>query len=60
MFAEVIRQRLPGLPQEKIDFLKDHYELLLRWNQSLNLTRIKDLEAVVERHYCESIFLANH
>ena len=36
--------------------LERHYELLRRWNQKLNLTT----EESLERHYGESIFLAEH
>lgn len=35
-----------------------HFELVLRWNRVLNLTRIEDTTAAVDRHYAESIFLA--
>ena len=38
--------------------LESHYELLLRWNRKLNLTRIEELEDVVRLHYCESLFLS--
>jgi 16S rRNA (guanine527-N7)-methyltransferase len=38
--------------------LEAHYELLVRWNRKLNLTAIGDIEDAVERHYCESVFLA--
>lgn len=38
--------------------LERHYELLLRWNRVLNLTSIEAPEQIVERHYCESLFLA--
>lgn len=37
-----------------------HYELLARWNKSLNLTSIAGLEEAVLRHYCESLFLGVH
>lgn len=40
--------------------LFDHFELLSRWNARLNLTAIRDELEMVERHYCESIFLALH
>jgi 16S rRNA (guanine(527)-N(7))-methyltransferase RsmG len=30
----------------------------VRWNRRLNLTAITDTEEAIERHYCESIFLA--
>lgn len=37
-----------------------HFDLLRRWNARLNLTAIRDEIEMVERHYCESIFLARH
>ena len=36
--------------------LKAHFELLQRWNKTLNLTRIES----IERNYGESVFLARH
>ena len=36
--------------------LEQHYELLQRWNRKLNLTS----EESLERHYGESLFLAEH
>ena len=48
------------VPAGQMAVLQAHYELLLRWNQSLNLTTITSTEAAVERHYCESLFLAAH
>ncbi len=38
--------------------LYDHYQILSRWNQVLNLSSVRDLETAVIRHYCESVFLA--
>ena len=38
--------------------LEAHYELLLKWNKTLNLTRIEDRDEALERHYGESLFLA--
>lgn len=63
MFAELLVERLRGiveLPPAQIAALEAHYELLKQWNRTLNLTRIGDLAEVVERHYCESLFLAAH
>lgn len=34
-----------------------HYDLLVRWNRSLNLTSITGLEEAALRHYCESLFV---
>ena len=39
--------------------LDQHYELLLRWNQKINLTRITALKDAVTHHYCESLYLAS-
>jgi 16S rRNA (guanine527-N7)-methyltransferase len=57
VFRDQLRQRFPDLPPEKIALLEAHYERLLRWNKTINLTSINELGEIVERHYCESIFL---
>jgi 16S rRNA (guanine527-N7)-methyltransferase len=62
-FPELLRKKLAGLVEltpEQVQALQNHYELLLRWNRVLNLTSINSLEEAVERHYCESVFLATH
>jgi 16S rRNA (guanine527-N7)-methyltransferase len=46
------------LSEQQLSALAKHYELLLAWNQRLNLTRVVDLEEAVRFHYCESLFLA--
>jgi 16S rRNA (guanine527-N7)-methyltransferase len=63
VFPELLRQKLAGileLSSEQIQVLQAHYELLLRWNRVLNLTTIDSLDEAIERHYCESLFLAAH
>ena len=60
-FARVLASGLEGvraLTCEQITALFRHYTLFQRWNKVLNLSSISDFEAVVSRHYCESIFLA--
>ena len=60
MFADALTRRLAGIVEltaEQVAALEGHYELLLRWNRSVNLTSISGLEETVERHYCESLFL---
>lgn len=62
MFPDLLRERLAGIVElspEQVAVLQAHYELMVRWNQTLNLTTITDLSAVVERHYCESLFLGS-
>jgi 16S rRNA (guanine527-N7)-methyltransferase len=63
VFAELLREQLRGivdLSQVQIAALEAHYELLVRWNKTVNLTTITSLEEAVERHYCESLFLGAH
>ncbi len=63
MFPELLEQKLAGIVSvspEQIHRLEYHYQLLLKWNSVLNLTRVDALEEAVERHYCESLFLAAH
>jgi len=63
VFGELLREKLRGivdLSAAQVAALEAHYELLLRWNKSVNLTTITSLEEAVERHYCESLFLGSH
>jgi 16S rRNA (guanine(527)-N(7))-methyltransferase RsmG len=63
VFAELLRRKLGGicdLTDLQVARLEAHYELLVRWNRVLNLTAVRQVEQVVERHYCESVFLARH
>jgi 16S rRNA (guanine(527)-N(7))-methyltransferase RsmG len=57
VFRDLVR-RCAALTDEQAGVLESHYELLCRWNRVLNLTRVEKLEEAVERHYCESLFLA--
>jgi 16S rRNA (guanine(527)-N(7))-methyltransferase RsmG len=42
-----------------LDQLEQHYELMLKWNKVVNLTRIERVEDAVDRHYAESLFLGS-
>jgi 16S rRNA (guanine527-N7)-methyltransferase len=62
MFRDVLVAewaRFGRLSDHQITQLERHYELLIRWNKVLNLTRIEGLEDVVRLHYCESMFLGS-
>jgi 16S rRNA (guanine527-N7)-methyltransferase len=48
-----------ALTSQQLELLEEHYRLLLRWNQKINLTRITSLQDVVRYHYCESLYLAS-
>jgi 16S rRNA (guanine527-N7)-methyltransferase len=61
MFRELLaREFAPygSLTERQLALLESHYNLLNRWNQRLNLTRIESLEHAVRLHYCESLFVA--
>jgi len=63
VFAELLRQRLGSiieLSPVQVHQLEKHFDLLNRWNRVLNLTSVKRPEEIVERHYCESLFLTAH
>jgi 16S rRNA (guanine527-N7)-methyltransferase len=58
-FAELVTSRLPvPLSKDQLNTLYGHFEMLMRWNQKLNLTSIRDPEEVVIRHYCECLLFA--
>lgn len=63
MFADLLTRRIGSLIEltpVQFEKLEGHFNLLNRWNKKLNLTAIREVEAIVERHYCESLFLGKH
>ena len=46
-----------ALTEGQLNQLDSHYNSLTRWNERLNLTRIRSLSEAVRLHYCESLFL---
>jgi 16S rRNA (guanine527-N7)-methyltransferase len=50
---------LPALDPSLSDRFATFLALILRWNQRLNLTGIRDEEGILRRHFVESIFCAN-
>lgn len=62
-FRGVLRRGLQGVcavNDGQCEALERHFEILVRWNRRLNLTSIRQPEEMVVRHYCESVFLAQH
>jgi 16S rRNA G527 N7-methylase RsmG len=58
VFPELLA-RCSALSPEQVGTLEAHYDLLCRWNKIVNLTTISRLDEAVDRHYCESLFLAD-
>lgn len=58
--AEFSRAGLAPLTPAAYKQFESYLDLLLRWNQRLNLTAIKDPLQVIQRHFVESVFAAQH
>ena len=61
MFRELLATEFApfgSLSEDQLAKLEHHYSLLVRWNERMNLTRIRDLDDIVRLHFCESLFLA--
>ena len=61
--AELLEKELQpwlALSSDQISQLWSHYEVLLRWNEKINLTSIPAGKEMVVRHYCESLFFGAH
>ena len=59
-FRLLLLERVRGVcePGEReMDLLEAHFRLLLRWNRKMNLTSLKGTADIVEKHYCESLFV---
>jgi 16S rRNA (guanine527-N7)-methyltransferase len=48
-----------ALSDEQIYNIQEYVQLLLKWNQAINLTAIDDLDELLARHFGESIFAAS-
>jgi 16S rRNA (guanine(527)-N(7))-methyltransferase RsmG len=63
VFAELLREQVAGIAElspAQIATLEAHYNLMVRWNKTLNLTKVTDPAEAVARHYVESLFLGAH
>src|SRR5580693_1500012 len=49
-----------ALSAAQLDDISTYIDLLLRWNARINLTSIRQPEAIVTRHFGESMFAARH
>ena len=57
--AGILRPFYSGLSEVQLGAIQDYIALLLKWNQSMNLTAIEDAEEIVARHFGESLFAAS-
>jgi len=49
-----------GLAENQLHRVTIYVDLLLRWNARINLTALRDADAIVTRHFGESFFAARH
>src|ERR1700693_1531905 len=48
------------LSPAQLQDISTYIDILLRWNARINLTAVRDPEAIVTRHFGESLFAARH
>ncbi len=64
MFKDIMRQEADAsgitLTDEQICSLNRYYELLIEWNQKMNLTALTEPHDVALKHFCDSILLLNY
>ncbi|MFZ0284338.1 MAG: 16S rRNA (guanine(527)-N(7))-methyltransferase RsmG [Terriglobales bacterium] len=60
--AELLQPFLAGsdLSPAQLDSISTYIDLLHRWNARINLTSVRQPEAIVTRHFGESLFAARH
>lgn len=54
-FIDALRSKGIELTQQQIAQFKKYFELLVEWNEKMNLTAITDLEGVYLKHFYDSI-----
>ena len=54
-FIEALKEKGIELSEHQIAQFKKYFELLVEWNEKMNLTAITDLEGVYLKHFYDSI-----
>lgn len=57
-FVEALKEKGINLTSEQIQQYKIYFELLVEWNEKMNLTAITDLQSVYLKHFYDSISMA--
>lgn len=57
-FVEALKEKGIDLTAEQIKQYKIYFELLVEWNEKMNLTAITDLQSVYLKHFYDSISMA--
>lgn len=48
------------LSNEQIEKFERYYELLIEWNEKMNLTALTEMEDVALKHFCDSVLLLKY
>jgi len=59
-FTEKLAAQHISLSEQQLTQFERYYELLVEWNEKMNLTGITERDAVYEKHFYDSISLAFH
>jgi 16S rRNA (guanine527-N7)-methyltransferase len=51
---------IPGLPSLAYQQFQAYLDLLLRWNQRVSLTAVREPDEIIRRHFVECAFAAQH
>lgn len=57
-FAERLKSKGIELNEQQLEQFETYYELLIEWNEKMNLTGITEREQVYEKHFYDSLTLA--
>ena len=64
MFNDILREKAIEsgitLTDDQIEKLRVYYELLVEWNEKMNLTALTEPEDVALKHFCDSILLLSY
>ncbi len=64
MFNDILREKATqsgiNLTDDQIEKLRIYYELLIEWNEKMNLTALTEPEDVALKHFCDSILLLSY
>src|SRR3954469_15467504 len=58
--SDLLRPYIDSLAPSQLAQISTYMEVLLRWNAKMNLTAVREPEAIVTRHFGESLFLARN
>jgi 16S rRNA (guanine527-N7)-methyltransferase len=58
--AGVSPEEAAVLSQLQLQQISSYLDLLLRWNSRVNLTAVREPDAIITRHFGESLFTARH